>query len=38
MVAGIRCEVRQPDSPLGIEVIPLRFAGEGTGLVLVGAG
>ncbi len=37
VVAGARCEVQQRDGAREIEVIPLRFAGEGTGLVLVGA-
>jgi len=38
VVAGIRCEVQQRDRAREIEVIPLRFSREGTGLVLVGAG
>jgi len=38
VVAGTRCEVQQTDRAREIEVIPLRFAREGTGLVLVGVG
>jgi hypothetical protein len=38
VVAGARCEVQQTDRAREIEVIPLRFAREGTGLVLVGVG
>ena len=38
VAAGARCEVQQTDRAREIEVIPLRFAREGTGLVLVGVG
>lgn len=38
VVAGTRCEVQQTDRAREIEVIPLRFVAEGTGLVLVGVG
>ena len=38
VVAGTRCEVQQRDGAREIEVIPLRFVAEGTGLVLVGVG
>lgn len=38
MVAGIGCEVQQTDSPFGIEVIPLRFEGQGRTMALVGTG
>lgn len=33
-----RCEVQQTERGREIEVIPLRFSREGTGLVLVGVG
>jgi hypothetical protein len=38
VVAGTRCEVQQTERAREIEVIPLRFVGEGTGWVLAGAG
>ncbi len=38
VVSAARCEVQQTDRAREIEVIPLRFAAEGTGWVLVGAG
>jgi hypothetical protein len=38
VVAGTRCEFQLTDRAREIEVIPLRFTGEGTGLALVRAG
>lgn len=38
VVAGTRCEVQQTDRARELEVIPLRFEGQGRTMVLVGAG